>query len=383
MYILAARFVQDLRGKISPTEKAVAYTMAVHATEPPRFSTDPPAGIATMSMATLARESGLAYRQTASDIVKRLVAIGIIAPVDGTVSKGGGRGEKTRTTAYIFTMTVKPDSGVWKTSAAEERAAAAEVSATQPANMVPEIPENRGQCNPAVALKSENTEVSAIPQLHEGLPSSSFFDFRDGSTPIGGSGDAVPDESPAIPDDAVPPARPVADPREHSNPDTSLLRPENNPVVVGAKRPLSLDKQKMQRQRESRSDAVIADARRRQVERQTPVREIFREAKAIFDAVRQEYRTWDALPRAERDAQWDLPHGRAIENALKANAEHKAEFAEMYRTLGREVTLAKWRDFLMTEDITVTAKGEGEIERTYLMEHFIELNGVSTSEVKP
>jgi hypothetical protein len=82
MYILAARFVQDLRG-LTPTEKAVAFVMAIHASPPSEFATSEPAGISTMSMALLAREAGLESRETASRIVKRLVTIGIIVPVAG------------------------------------------------------------------------------------------------------------------------------------------------------------------------------------------------------------------------------------------------------------------------------------------------------------
>jgi hypothetical protein len=133
-----------------------------------------------------------------------------------------------------------------------------------------------------------------------------------------------------------------------------------------------------EQERYDRSDAIVDAAERRRIERQTPVLVIFREAKAILDQLQREYKAWDAVSWSERD-RLKLPEGAAIENALKTNAEHRREFAEMYRTLGRDVTLAKWRDFLINEDHLVTSRDEGEIERIYLMAHFSQLNGVSTS----
>jgi hypothetical protein len=59
-----------------------------------------------MSMTTLAEESGVKNRETASRIVTRLEAYGIIRAVS---HKKGGRGQTTR---YQFTFTVNRDSGV-------------------------------------------------------------------------------------------------------------------------------------------------------------------------------------------------------------------------------------------------------------------------------
>jgi hypothetical protein len=417
MYIKAANFVQNLRGNISPTERAVAQNMAIHASPPPEFSSGEPAGIATMSMALLARESSLAHRQTASDIVKRLVGIGIIA-VYGKPSKGGNAegNQRGRTTAYYFTFTVNPDSGVWETTAAKERAAA-ESSATQPSDSPVSTPKNDGECNPpvapepenslecnpSVALESKNAESSAIPQLHEGLPSSSFRSFsescaapdefglphqRGGST--NEEGETAQRDNPVVVGAERPPFLPDGSSGEcapHAHPTSGRLAaptsgvplPDASPAA-GLKPSHEVQVKSGGQEREdleSRSEAIIDDARRRQIERKTSDAEIFREAKAVFDRLQQEYAAWSAVSWSERE-RLKLPKGAEIENALKTNAEHRHAFAEMYRSLGRDITLARWEHFLIHEDHTVTARGEGEIERTYLMEHFLQLNGVST-----
>lgn len=69
MNIRAAKFVQNLRG-LSLSERSVATQMAIHA--------DYKDAIAHMSMTTLAAEASLKHRETASRVVTRLVACGII-----------------------------------------------------------------------------------------------------------------------------------------------------------------------------------------------------------------------------------------------------------------------------------------------------------------
>lgn len=97
MNIKAAKFVQNLRG-LKPSEKAVALNIAVHA--------DVKNCEATMSMKTLADESGLRKRETASRIVKKLETIyGVIQAVG---SRSGGK----RPTKYTFTFAVNRDSGI-------------------------------------------------------------------------------------------------------------------------------------------------------------------------------------------------------------------------------------------------------------------------------
>jgi hypothetical protein len=95
--IKAAKFVQNLRGLL-PQEKAVALNMAVHAS----FKECE----ADMSMTTLAHESGLKNRETASRIVKKLETVyGIIQAV------GNHSGGRTSTT-YVFTFAYDRDSGI-------------------------------------------------------------------------------------------------------------------------------------------------------------------------------------------------------------------------------------------------------------------------------
>ena len=90
MNIRAAKFIQTLRG-LSSVEIAIALNLAVHAD----FNT----AIAFMSMTTLAAESGLQNRQTASLNVARLESYGIIRVVG---KRSGGRVP----TKYQFTFKV-------------------------------------------------------------------------------------------------------------------------------------------------------------------------------------------------------------------------------------------------------------------------------------
>ena len=90
MNIRAAKFVQNLRGLTCP-EIAVAHNMAAHA--------DFKNAEATMSMTTLAKESGLKNRETASRITKRLETFGILRAV-------GPRTGGEMPTKYAFTFTV-------------------------------------------------------------------------------------------------------------------------------------------------------------------------------------------------------------------------------------------------------------------------------------
>ena len=97
MNIKAFNFVRNLRG-LSPQEKSVAAMIASHA--------DYQNCECRASMTTLAAESGLKNRETASRIAKRLeIDYGIIKAV------GGHSGGKTPT-VYTFTMEVNRDSTV-------------------------------------------------------------------------------------------------------------------------------------------------------------------------------------------------------------------------------------------------------------------------------
>jgi hypothetical protein len=95
--IRAAKFVQSLRG-LNPTEKCLLQNMAIHA--------DVHKCEATMSMTTLAAESGLAKRETASRNVTTMEEVyGVIRTV-GLKSAGG------KTSTYTFTFQVNRDCGV-------------------------------------------------------------------------------------------------------------------------------------------------------------------------------------------------------------------------------------------------------------------------------
>ena len=96
MNIRAAKFVQSLRGLTVP-ERSVAQNITLHA--------DYQKAEATMSMTTLAEESGLKNRETASRVTKRLESYGIIRVV-GSRSGGGAP------TKYAVTFTVNRDCGV-------------------------------------------------------------------------------------------------------------------------------------------------------------------------------------------------------------------------------------------------------------------------------
>ena len=60
------------RRDLTPTEKAVAHCLAFHA---------PRNGTAYPSMTTIAEESGLADRQSAQKVVRRLEKKGVVYPV--------------------------------------------------------------------------------------------------------------------------------------------------------------------------------------------------------------------------------------------------------------------------------------------------------------
>lgn len=97
MNIKAFNFVRSLRG-LSPQEKSVAAMIASHA--------DYQNCECHASMTTLAAESGLKNRETASRISKRLETdYGIIKAVGG---HSGGR----MPTVYTFTMEVNRDCGI-------------------------------------------------------------------------------------------------------------------------------------------------------------------------------------------------------------------------------------------------------------------------------
>jgi hypothetical protein len=166
---------------------------------------------------------------------------------------------------------------------------------------------------------------------------------------------------------------------------------------------------------ETRSEKIIDDARKRQVERTAPDAEVYREVKAVFDRLRQEYKARQNFeprffhdpndPRAaglvfeergvgENKRKWvenpayaAMPLGKDFENDLQATKDHRHDAAEMYRVLGRDVTLAKWEDWLVNADHDVPQRVEYEegkfatdtVERSWLLHDFVLACGVSTA----
>jgi len=161
---------------------------------------------------------------------------------------------------------------------------------------------------------------------------------------------------------------------------------------------------------ESRSDAIIAAVRRRQIERKMTDAAIFREYKAVFDRLRKEFKAkYEFEPKsfhenephpagltftggtqkyAENPVWAAMPEGCGIENGLKANTTHCREAAELYRTIGHEAALAQWEDFLVNEDHTTTERVTDngmnfytlcDVERTWLLHDFVIAHGVSSS----
>jgi hypothetical protein len=90
MSYLAMNYVLHLEG-LTPVEKACAFVLACHQGNKGRG--------AYIGMTTLAKESGLKNRETASRVARRLVEKGVIFPV-GDVSKGGFG--PMRTTTYFI-----------------------------------------------------------------------------------------------------------------------------------------------------------------------------------------------------------------------------------------------------------------------------------------
>ena len=121
--------------------------------------------------------------------------------------------------------------------------------------------------------------------------------------------------------------------------------------------------------------------------------EIYREYKGLFDDLVRKYEAWSAVDPRERK-RLNLPEGKAFENPLRANVDHRRKAADLYRAIGQEAALAKWADFLVNYDHTATERvadinEDGnptgkfvsvEVERTWLLHDFVLAHGLSSSE---
>jgi hypothetical protein len=153
---------------------------------------------------------------------------------------------------------------------------------------------------------------------------------------------------------------------------------------------------------EDRTDAFLDARRARQLERKTPDAEIFREYKKVYDRLEREYQARENFERKCFDEMTDyttnpkwaaMPKGAHFEKPFIPTTKHIHDAAELYRSLGRDVTLAKWEDFLVNENHETTTRvplfdegGEeptGEfisetVERTWLLYDFVLYCGVSS-----
>jgi hypothetical protein len=141
---------------------------------------------------------------------------------------------------------------------------------------------------------------------------------------------------------------------------------------------------------------ALRDARRaRQLEREMTDSEIFRDYKAVFDRLEQEYQARENFERKCYDGGIDyrtnpeyaaMPVGAHFENPFNPKAKHIQDAAELYRTHGSKVVLKSWEDFLVndTHEITTRVPVTGEdgctptgdftsetVERTWLLYDFV------------
>jgi hypothetical protein len=146
--------------------------------------------------------------------------------------------------------------------------------------------------------------------------------------------------------------------------------------------------------------------------------EIYREFKAVYDRLRQEYKAYqDFEPKFFHDPNdpraagllfkgstqkyavnpvWEaMPQGKDFDNDLCTTAEHRHAAADLYRAIGSDATLAKWEYFLINDDHTATQRVPEfdeatcqptgkfvtiEVDRAWLLHDFVLEHGVSTSD---
>jgi hypothetical protein len=112
---------------------------------------------------------------------------------------------------------------------------------------------------------------------------------------------------------------------------------------------------------EEQHDRLIAASRARQLDRNQTDAEIYRDYKAVYDQLKRN-------------------------NPLQASKKHRHDAANLYRAIGREAALEKWRYFLVNEDHDTTTGIEifdeesgaptgrfysEDVERTWLLHDFV------------
>jgi len=124
--------------------------------------------------------------------------------------------------------------------------------------------------------------------------------------------------------------------------------------------------QKRGQENPERDEEIIATSRRRQLERKTPQAEIIREFESVFNRLKAD---------AEKPyADWIFPKNNLSgqDFAFKTSASHRKEATALYRRIGRDEVLVKWRDFLLNDDHLASERGSGEVPRTWLLRDFLD-----------
>jgi hypothetical protein len=68
-------------------------------------------------------------------------------------------------------------------------------------------------------------------------------------------------------------------------------------------------------------------------------------------------------------------------SSLQWTAALRTEIADLYRRVGAKVAMTLWEDFLVNGNLKTTAKGEGEIQHTWLLRHFLNQTSTPTEEL--
>jgi len=132
---------------------------------------------------------------------------------------------------------------------------------------------------------------------------------------------------------------------------------------------------------EEHSEAIIAEHRKRRLERKMTDAEIFREFNKVFDRLQHEYdahkqavgEAYQAahaatgkrkLTQEQSDVLDAMPRGKNFENEeLKSTKPQRHDAAKLYRTKGHDTTMREWKEFLVKRDHTViTVEDEVEFE---------------------
>jgi hypothetical protein len=198
----------------------------------------------------------------------------------------------------------------------------------------------------------------------------------------------------------------ASDPSGEPKPTREPIQSKNqNPVVVVGAKPKTSGQKSTDA--EERSEAIIAEHLKRQLERKMTDDEIFREYKKIFDRLRNEFDTYrQALKEAYQAARAAtgmtrlaqdqnevldaMPRGKNFDNDLKSTVKQRHNAAELYRTKGHDTAMREWEEYLVKHDhkvITVDAEEDddgiptgrkipNEVESTNLLHFFVLEYGV-------